>query len=691
MLREVDVAGDDDLVDHSLQAELLSVLGREDPRDAVVVKLLDLGGHDHAAAAAEHLDVGAAALAQQVQHVLEELEVPALVGRDRDAVRVLGQRAVDDLLDRAVVPEVDHLAAARLQDPPHDVDRRVVPVEQRRRRDEANLVDRLVGERRTARVVHREAPPAIRPPVAPGDAKLTPRPVGPREPPTLHDVYVNVNLSFTEAPTPPVGPARNPSRGSEPGRVLRVHDPPGAGLYSAASRVSAIASKTYMTSILRPLARFLVTSLAFVAVTAVAALPPGVTQGPSVEGITQYTLANGLTVLLFPDASAAKTTVNVTYLVGSRQENYGETGMAHLLEHMLFKGTPAMADPKAELTKRGMRFNASTWYDRTNYHETFNASPADLQWALAMEADRMVNAKVARADLDSEMTVVRNEMEMGENNPWNMLVQRLTGTAYDWHNYGKDTIGARSDVEGVDIGRLQAYYRTYYQPDNAVLVVAGRFDPDEALGWIAKDFGAIPKPVRPLPRLYTDEPVQDGERSVSIRRVGDTQLLGILYHTVPGAHPDAVAVDALAKVMTIEPAGRLYKALVETKKAAGVQSFAPELHDPGFVAFFAQLALTDSMAAARAAMEATLEGVRQDADHGGRGRSRSREGAARLRRDDRGPRAARRRAVRIGRARRLAALLSHARPMAHAHRGRRAARGGRVSQAVEPDGRHVRA
>ena len=359
----------------------------------------------------------------------------------------------------------------------------------------------------------------------------------------------------------------------------------------------------------RLLARTFLAVLAFVALSAAAALPPGVTQGPSVEGITQYTLANGLTVLLFPDDSAAKTTVNVTYLVGSRQENYGETGMAHLLEHMLFKGTPTIADPKAELTKRGMRFNASTWYDRTNYHETFNASPADLQWALAMEADRMVNAKVARADLDSEMTVVRNEMEMGENSPWQVLIQRLTEAAYDWHNYGKNTIGARSDVEGVDIGRLQAYYRTYYQPDNAVLVVAGKFAPDEALGWIAKDFGAIPKPSRALPRLYTEEPVQDGERTVTIRRVGDTQLLGILYHTVPGAHPDAVAVDALARVMTVEPAGRLYKALVETKKASAVQSFVPELHDPGFVAFFAQLQLTDSLAAARSAMEATLEGT----------------------------------------------------------------------------------
>jgi len=359
----------------------------------------------------------------------------------------------------------------------------------------------------------------------------------------------------------------------------------------------------------RLLAPLVASAVAFVATTVAAALPPGVIQGPSVEGITQYTLANGLTVLLFPDESAAKTTVNLTYLVGSRQENYGETGMAHLLEHMMFKGTSAISDPKAELTKRGMRFNASTSYDRTNYHETFNASPADLQWALAMEADRMVNAKIARSDLDSEMTVVRNEMEMGENNPWNMLVERLTSTAYEWHNYGKETIGARSDVEGVDIGRLQAYYRTYYQPDNAVLVVAGHFDPDQTLGWIAQSFGAIPKPTRALPRLYTDEPVQDGERSIAIRRVGDTQLLGILYHTVPGAHPDAIAVDALAKVMTIEPAGRLYKALVEAKKASAVQSYAPGLRDPGFVIFFAQLPLTDSLGTARTTMEATLEGT----------------------------------------------------------------------------------
>ncbi|MFO1413728.1 MAG: pitrilysin family protein [Burkholderiales bacterium] len=342
---------------------------------------------------------------------------------------------------------------------------------------------------------------------------------------------------------------------------------------------------------------------------ALAALPPGVTQGPAVEGITEYRLANGLAVVLFPDPSAATTSVNITYRVGSRHENYGETGMAHLLEHMLFKGTPTISDYRAEFSRRGMRTNGSTWLDRTNYHETFNASPADLEWALAMEADRMVNAKVDRKDLDTEMTVVRNEMERGETNAWRITLQRMLAAAYDWHNYGKATIGARSDVEGVDIDQLRAFYRTYYQPDNAVLVVAGQFDPDETLGWIAKYFGAIPKPARTLPRLYTTEPVQDGERTVTIRRVGDQQLLGIGYHTVPGAHPDNVALQALADIMTLAPSGRLYRALVDARKASNVSSFVAALHDPGFAAFFVYIPLTDAMDVAKETALATLEGV----------------------------------------------------------------------------------
>ncbi len=340
---------------------------------------------------------------------------------------------------------------------------------------------------------------------------------------------------------------------------------------------------------------------------ATAALPPGVTQGPSVEGITEYRLDNGLRVVLFPDAGSPTTSVNVTYLVGSRHERYGETGMAHLLEHLLFKGTKTSGNLWDEMNRRGMRINGSTWYDRTNYFETFNASPADLEWAIAMEADRMVNSRVDRKDLDTEMTVVRNEMERGENNPGRILYQRLVGSAYRWHNYGNDTIGARSDVEGVDIESLRGFYRTYYQPDNAVLVIAGGFDVEQTLAWVAKHFGAIPKPTRTLPRLYTVEPVQDGERIVTIRRVGDQQLVGIGYHTVQGAHPDQVALDTLVSILSMAPAGRLYKALVETKKASSVSGWTPELFDPGFMLFTAQVPLADSVDAAREAAIATLE------------------------------------------------------------------------------------
>jgi len=357
------------------------------------------------------------------------------------------------------------------------------------------------------------------------------------------------------------------------------------------------------------LLRAALTAVTLIPLAAAAALPPGVTQGPTVEGITEYRLDNGLRVVLFPDAGAATTSVNVTYLVGSRHERYGETGMAHLLEHMLFKGTKDIPNIWDEMNRRGMRINGSTWYDRTNYFETFNASPTDLEWAIRAEADRMVNSRVDRKDLDTEMTVVRNEMERGENNPGRILWQRAIGSAYRWHNYGKETIGARSDVEGVDIESLRAFYRLYYQPDNAVVVIAGAFDVDQTLSWIAKYFGAIPKPTRALPRLYTTEPVQDGERLVTIRRVGDQQLVGIAYHTVPGAHPDQAALDALVSIMTMEPAGRLYKALVETRKASGVGGWTPELFDPGFMMFNVQVPLGESIDTAREAAIATLEGV----------------------------------------------------------------------------------
>ena len=329
----------------------------------------------------------------------------------------------------------------------------------------------------------------------------------------------------------------------------------------------------------------------------------------SVEGITEYRLANGLHVLLFPDQTKQTITVNITYLVGSRNENYGETGMAHLLEHLMFKGTPRHPNIPQELTSHGARPNGTTWLDRTNYFETFQATDENLKWALDLEADRMVHSFIAKKDLDSEMTVVRNEFELGENSPSGILFERVVSAAYLWHNYGHSTIGARADIENVPIERLQAFWRTYYQPDNSYLLVAGKIDEAKTLALVNETFSKIPRPSRTLPKIYTAEPTQDGERSVTLRRVGDVQALAVVYHVPAGAHPDLPALEILTEVLADTPSGRLHKALVETKKASSVDSFIPSLHDPGFVLFQAEVRQESSIEDAEKTMLQTIDAV----------------------------------------------------------------------------------
>ena len=327
----------------------------------------------------------------------------------------------------------------------------------------------------------------------------------------------------------------------------------------------------------------------------------------TVEGITEYRLANGLRVLLFPDPGKPTVTVNLTYMVGSRQENYGETGMAHLLEHMLFKGSTNHPHITQELTKHGARNNASTWYDRTNYFETMEASDTNLQWALEMEADRMVHSFIRKSDLDTEMTVVRNEFEMGENDPDGILQERVLSTAFLWHNYGKSTIGSKADLEHVPIERLQAFYRMWYQPDNAVLLIAGRFDEAKTIDLVNRIFSRVPKPTRTLPNFYTLDPTQDGERSVTLERVGDVQAIAAAYHVPSGANPESGAIDILTSVLDDTPSGRLYKALVEPKLATSVGGYFMALHDPGFVMFNAEIRKDQSVIDAKTALVKTLD------------------------------------------------------------------------------------
>ncbi len=338
-------------------------------------------------------------------------------------------------------------------------------------------------------------------------------------------------------------------------------------------------------------------------------LPQGVQKVTSVEGVNEYALPNGLHLLLFPDGSKPKVTVNMTYLVGSRHEGYGETGMAHLLEHMLFKRSKSGRDVKKELTDRGAFFNGTTSYDRTNYYETLTASDDNLKWALGLEADRMVNMRMEKAVLDTEMTVVRNEFEMGENSPGQILEQRTLEAAYTFHNYGKSTIGNRSDIEKVPIDRLAAFYQKFYQPDNAILTIAGNFDETKALAWVVQTAGAIPRPQRKLDPTYTVEPTQDGERSVTLRRVGDIQEIKLAYHGPSGSHPDAAVLDVLAGVLGETPSGRLYKALVDNKKAVDAGMEFQELHDPGFLMATVRLSPGQSIEDARQILIKTVEGL----------------------------------------------------------------------------------
>ncbi len=329
----------------------------------------------------------------------------------------------------------------------------------------------------------------------------------------------------------------------------------------------------------------------------------------TVEGITEYRLANGLKVLLFPDNSKPTVTVNLTIFVGSRHEGYGEAGMAHLLEHMLFKGTPTHPKVPKVLQERGARFNGTTWLDRTNYYETLPASDENLEFAIRLEADRMVNSFIKPEDLESEMTVVRNEFERGENSPGRVLSQRIHSAAFDWHNYGKSTIGNRSDIERVPVPKLRRFYQRHYQPDNAMLIVAGDFDEAKALEYAQQYFGSIPKPERQIDRTYTEEPAQDGERIVKLRRTGDVAMVGLGYHIPPSTHEDFAAVRILSYILAMEPGGVLYKALVETEKAASVSGYSYGVHDPGLMMLNAEVRDKSRLDDVTAALIDAVEGV----------------------------------------------------------------------------------
>jgi zinc protease len=303
------------------------------------------------------------------------------------------------------------------------------------------------------------------------------------------------------------------------------------------------------------------------------------------EGISEYILdANQLKVLLAPRRAAPVAAFMVVYRVGSRNEAVGHTGATHLLEHMLFKGTPtynrkAGTQIASVLQRQGAVFNADTWFDRTRYYEML---PSDqLELAIHLEADRMRNSYIADEDRQSEMTVVRNELERGENEPSRILNERLWSAAFREHPYHHPTIGWRSDVEGIPTSRLKEFYDIYYHPNNATAIVVGDFEETAALELIEQYFGKIQPPTHEIPPMYTVEPAQEGEIRFALRRAGQLGLIDMGWHIPDARHEDTAALTVLDHVLSSGVTSRLYQALVETQMAVDVGAQSSQFVDPG--------------------------------------------------------------------------------------------------------------
>jgi zinc protease len=321
---------------------------------------------------------------------------------------------------------------------------------------------------------------------------------------------------------------------------------------------------------------------------------PGYTFVKSLGGIDEYRLeSNGLTVLIAVNHSAPVVTFQVTYCVGSRNEVTGTTGATHLLEHLMFKGSDAFNDARGNSIKQflervGGQFNASTAVDRTNYFATIGRD--DLPGYVAIEADRMRHLWLHEADRQAEMTVVRNEYERGKNDPNSALMEEVTAAAYVALPYHHPTIGWKSDIEHVPIGKLREFYDTFYWPNNATVTVVGDVEADAVLALVRKYYGAYPHSPEPIPTIYTEEPAQTGPRRVTLTRPGELGTV-VIAHKVPnGRDADGPALEMLDAILSSGKNARLYRALVDQGLALSADSGTDLRHDLSLHTVYALLA-----------------------------------------------------------------------------------------------------
>jgi zinc protease len=303
---------------------------------------------------------------------------------------------------------------------------------------------------------------------------------------------------------------------------------------------------------------------------------PGYTYIKSVAGIDEYVLkSNGLRVLYHYRADTNVVTTNITYLVGAVDETLGESGIAHMLEHMLFK--PTEADRKAKITEgSAMKFeresgciiNANTWKDRTTYY--FSYPEQYLETALSIEAQRMTGVILNQKELEPEQNNVLSEFDMYNGDPYFALSVQMVSVAFLSHPYGHETIGYREDIEAYTAEKLQRFYTNYYRPDNAVMMIIGDTDKKTALGVVKKQFSSVQNPSTPIPHHDIREPKQEGIRRVSIERDSNTNILSIGFKHAGFGTVEWLTTAVMLNVLASGPESVFQKLLVDTGKVASI-------------------------------------------------------------------------------------------------------------------------
>ena len=285
-------------------------------------------------------------------------------------------------------------------------------------------------------------------------------------------------------------------------------------------------------------------------------------------GISSYRLSNGFKIILIPFPSASNTRVELLVKSGSKFEGYGETGMAHLLEHMLFKGAGNRKNIKDDLTKLGASYNGTTTADRTNYFETVDPDPKKIDELIRIEADRFIRAKFTAQDLATEMTVVRNELENSEREPAQLVMSALARNSFNWHGYARSTIGARSDIEATTFQSLQNFHRKHYRPDNAALIISGSFDPGRVLALASELFSVAKNPSLAKPANHTVDTPQSATNKSELYLSKATTVVASAWKLPSLKQRDVHALDLAAAAICDPDWGSLRKELVLEKKLA---------------------------------------------------------------------------------------------------------------------------